>query len=147
MNKSRERASGPLSLREIEDIWTTEIGDMATHTGWLDNHLALWAPSLDPFTDLFARDGLPMLRSQFRERGSDAAYYSIMVHCPQSMLVLQLISNVSSNGGTWPPAPPQHWFEGMCCLPTTQHTMTMMCCNMFHTDYFVRLCVHVAVSQ
>lgn len=73
LNNSREHASGPLTMAEMEEVWTTAIGDLrapdATYSTLLDNHLALWGSSLDPYVANFEADKIGFLKITFEEAG------------------------------------------------------------------------------
>lgn len=120
---SRLAASGPVSLEQIEKQWTEAIGDLGAddtaYSTLLDNHLAMWAASLDPFVAAFQADDVGFVRITFEDGSPPTLYYSMIVHCPNSQLVLELISDVRPNISTipWPlqateGAPPRHFFQG-----------------------------------
>jgi hypothetical protein len=126
VNRSREAASGHLSLAEVEKLWDEAIGDLrssdAEYSSLLDNHVALWAASLDPFVASFEAGGVGFLRRTFQDvAASDSRvrvdYYSLVVHCAHSQLVVELISDARPHASTpWPPAAPgdapRHFFQG-----------------------------------
>jgi catechol 2,3-dioxygenase-like lactoylglutathione lyase family enzyme len=115
VNGTREAASGALSVEDIEAVWTQEIGNMKsktyTYSPWLDHHLALWAPSLDPYVTRFQADGVAYLRRKWKENG--AFFYSILVHAPKTQLVIELISNHTADYRPWPTTEEsRHFFQG-----------------------------------
>ena len=105
---ARWAASGALSVSDVEQIVGEELGDLSAGdvSPWLDFHAALWAPTLAPYLASLAADGVPHLRLRWRAAGRpgkkgdgallvDDVYYSLVVRVPETMVVLELVSNAT----------------------------------------------------
>ena len=58
-NSCRAKASGNLSVAQVEAIVDEKCGDMQTYSPWFDHHLALFSSSgLNSYTTAFDRDGV-----------------------------------------------------------------------------------------
>merc|ERR1719181_971976 len=88
---------GGMGVEDLETIFGDEVGDYEAYSPWMDYATALWAPSLEPFLNLFARDSVDHLRLKWAAAPTPAAgqgtYYSIVVRIPDTLVVLELISN------------------------------------------------------
>lgn len=91
VNNSRMEASGAYSLEEVEAIWGDAMGDMSVYDTFMDNHLALWAPTLAPYSSAFDADQVNYLALRWHDDG--ATYYSLIVHLPSSQVVVEFISD------------------------------------------------------
>jgi len=77
----------------------------------LDNHLALWTPSLASFVQRFEAGGQSFMARSWQ--AEEAVFYSLIVHVPKTQLVLELISNSTGGKGRWPlQSEPRHFFQG-----------------------------------
>jgi len=87
---SRSKASGALTVADIEAIFDDRIGDFSTFTPWTDYNTGLYTKSLDSYISAFTKDSVPFKLYSYKYKGT--SYYSLLVHVKTTQVVLELIS-------------------------------------------------------
>eukprot|EP00493_Phyllostaurus_siculus_P023310 UN23646 len=87
---SRAKASGELTVADIEALFDERIGDFSTFTPWSDYNTGLYTKILDSYISAFTSDKVPFKLYSYKYKSS--TYYSLVVHVKTTQVVLELIS-------------------------------------------------------
>jgi len=93
---SRAKASGNLTVEQVEDIFTQKLGDMSAYSPYMDYHLALQVSSLDSYTSAFRSDGQKFLPLTWTSGGK--TYYSLIVQNPGTQEIFELVADSKPSG-------------------------------------------------
>ena len=108
---------------QVEFLWGEALGSLASYSEWMDHHLAVWAPSLAPYVSKYEATGVAFLPLTWSSRSGKTKYYSILVHAPNSQVVVELISDDVSgvDVSRWAStAEVRHDFEALGSPPKTE---------------------------
>ena len=112
VNSSGRITEGGMTVEAMEQVFHDKLGNMTEFDSFMDYNLGLHLPphgnySLDALISRFDEGGEPYFPYTWTQPLTNETYYGVFVRVPHSMLVLELVSNVSNVLG----AAAEHGFE------------------------------------
>jgi catechol 2,3-dioxygenase-like lactoylglutathione lyase family enzyme len=93
---SRAKASGNLTVEQVEDIFTQQLGDMSQYSPYMDYRLGLQVSSLDSYAAAFKSGNQKYLPLTWTSGGK--TYYSLIVQNPGTQEVFELVADQKPSG-------------------------------------------------
>lgn len=94
VNVSARETTGGYTVKDVEDAFTTRMGDMSAYDNVMDFNIGLYVSDLDSYTSSFDSDSVSYLPLTYEADGS--TWYSAIVQVPDSHMVLEIMSDSSS---------------------------------------------------
>ena len=90
VNCSTNPQPGGMSTSAVEAEFASKLGDMSSYDAFMDYNVALYTTQLDSYISAFDADGVDYLATTWTDQSDD--YYGIIVHVPNTQMVIELMS-------------------------------------------------------